>query len=461
MLREFEVSNYLSFGTKQRCSFRAPASFAAKKGFVASLSRDALAAYVTAVGPNASGKSNLLNALSFLLWFIHHSWNIGPDDGIPNLKTFLFDDVSNRKPTEFLLEVENILSGTRYRYELVIQNEEIIKEVLFQKNIKKQWRCIFGREKHINNEYTYELAKDIGITYDKNDFLPNASYVSILRRKNVSAIKDFLQLTTYACSIHRKFSSKEDNNSCKKNTTCEECITKKISESDELATFINEFFALIDAGIEIRPEEDTVTANKLVKLKKGHEENIKHYEKVMHANVTSNREISDELKELKIRLDNTAESLKKISEDATNLILYAQHKVGAKNYSINFSEESHGLQALIPMLIYSHRLFKEGGILIYDEIERSLHSLVLPVLISLFSDSRKNEKHAQLICTTHNVHFLKQLNKYQILLVEKNLERQTNIWRLADMQKLRAEDNYVTRYLAGAYGAIPKTQSGD
>jgi len=472
MIREFEVSNYLSFGKKQRCSFRAPAGFGSKKGFVASLSRDSLSAYMVAVGPNASGKSNLLNALFFLLWFIRNSWNIDPDVGIPNLKHFRFDEVSNRKPTEFLLEAEDIQSGTRYRYELVIKNEKVIKEILFQKNINKQWTCIFGRKIKNSNksniEYTYELSKNIGITYDKNDFLPNASYVSILRRKKVPAIENFLQMTSHTCSLHMKIHP-SDKRPCPKNITCEECLVREINESEELTAFINDFFTRIDSGIniQIKSEENSEYANepltkkKYEELKNIYEKYVNSYENMHDKTVRKSKEIPDGLKELKYILDELDTAINKTPETKTNIKLYAQHRVGPKNYLLDFSEESQGLQALIPILIEVHRLLKTGGVFIYDEIERSLHPLVLPVLVSLFSDSRKNKKHAQLLCTTHNVYFLKQLNKYHILLVEKNSEKQSNIWRLADMRGLRAEDNYVTRYLAGAYGAIPKTQSGD
>ncbi len=41
-------------------------------------------------------------------------------------------------------------------------------------------------------------------------------------------------------------------------------------------------------------------------------------------------------------------------------------------------------------------------------------------------------------------------------LVEKNENGETEAWRLDDMTGVRADDNYYTKYIAGAYGARPK-----
>ena len=47
------------------------------------------------------------------------------------------------------------------------------------------------------------------------------------------------------------------------------------------------------------------------------------------------------------------------------------------------------------------------------------------------------------------------LDKYQILLTEKNSSGESDIWRLDDVEGVRVEDNLFAKYNAGAYGAVP------
>lgn len=67
-----------------------------------------------------------------------------------------------------------------------------------------------------------------------------------------------------------------------------------------------------------------------------------------------------------------------------------------------------------------------------------------------------NKKGAQLILSSQNYSILSVLDKQQITLVEKNKKGQTEVWRLDDIEGIRADDNFYTKYLAGAYGAIPR-----
>jgi hypothetical protein len=51
---------------------------------------------------------------------------------------------------------------------------------------------------------------------------------------------------------------------------------------------------------------------------------------------------------------------------------------------------------------------------------------------------------------------LSKLDKYQIVLVEKDENGISDTWRLDEMPDSRSDDNYYAKYIAGAYGAVPK-----
>jgi hypothetical protein len=60
-----------------------------------------------------------------------------------------------------------------------------------------------------------------------------------------------------------------------------------------------------------------------------------------------------------------------------------------------------------------------------------------------------------LFSTNSNV-ILSKMDKYQIIMVEKNQNSASESWRLDELSGVRADDNYYTKYMAGAYGAVPK-----
>ena len=101
-------------------------------------------------------------------------------------------------------------------------------------------------------------------------------------------------------------------------------------------------------------------------------------------------------------------------------------------------------------------VLSQGGIAILDEFDVNLHPEMVMALFNLFVQPETNPKNAQLLFSTHSHLVLSALDKYQIVLVEKNEKGFSESWRLDEMANVRADENYYTKYLAGAYGAVPK-----
>ena len=96
-----------------------------------------------------------------------------------------------------------------------------------------------------------------------------------------------------------------------------------------------------------------------------------------------------------------------------------------------------------------------GGIAIIDELEIDLHPHTLPRIIELFGNPTTNPKNTQLIFTTHSLEILSHLEKEQVVLVEKNKDCQSEMYRLDELKGIRRDDNIYAKYMAGAYGAVP------
>ena len=150
------------------------------------------------------------------------------------------------------------------------------------------------------------------------------------------------------------------------------------------------------------------------------------------------------------------------SQNNIQFIIDAQHiekdESGiSKRYSLPLSEESMGTQLMFLMGPLLKETFDKGKVLVIDEIDKSLHPLIVEYLIKLFSKYSKNG--AQLIVTTHDTSqmSLKKMRRDQIYFTEKdNNNGVSDLYSLDDFElPVRKTENVEKGYLLGRYGAIP------
>jgi len=117
--------------------------------------------------------------------------------------------------------------------------------------------------------------------------------------------------------------------------------------------------------------------------------------------------------------------------------------------------ESHGTRSFIRVFPWLLASLQRGGIAIVDELDISIHPLVLPEIVRWYYDSKRNPFDAQLWATCHSASLLDDLVKEEIVLCEKNRRGRTEIYSLADIKDVRRSDNLYKKYLSGVYGAVP------
>ena len=150
------------------------------------------------------------------------------------------------------------------------------------------------------------------------------------------------------------------------------------------------------------------------------------------------------------------------NHDDNELHLYSRYKT-SKNSSVLIPAhlmESHGTIKMIDFVMLFQKSFEEGGTLIMDEFDNSLHPEIVKGIISLFSDKDLNKKGAQLIFTTHNPIFLnnKIFRRDQIIFIEKDPESyRSTLYTLADFgsEEVRNDENYLINYFKGKYSSMP------
>ncbi len=137
-----------------------------------------------------------------------------------------------------------------------------------------------------------------------------------------------------------------------------------------------------------------------------------------------------------------------------------QHQKDDPKSWLELENESVGTQSLVRIAPSLFRVLHEGGVLIIDELERSLHPCVCAAILELFLRRETNPHHAQLIATTHDTALLGnslgqvRLAREHIWFTEKDKSGATVLYPLTDY-KPRPTENLERGYLQGRYGAIP------
>ena len=125
-----------------------------------------------------------------------------------------------------------------------------------------------------------------------------------------------------------------------------------------------------------------------------------------------------------------------------------------QSVTFGFGLESDGTQRLVDYLPMIYDIIYNDNVIIIDEIERSIHPIIIKELISLLS--AKDDMKGQLIFSTHESCLLDQdiLRTDEIWFAQKNQEGSTQLYSLSDFN-VHSTANIENGYLNGRYGGIP------
>ena len=128
-----------------------------------------------------------------------------------------------------------------------------------------------------------------------------------------------------------------------------------------------------------------------------------------------------------------------------------------KRYSLSLAEESMGTNQIFKFAPILYYVLKEGKVLFIDEIDRSLHPLLVEKIINIFKNKDINVNNAQLIANTHDTNLLNLniLRRDDLWFTERNYETgKSEMYSLSDFSP-RKKENIEKSYLLGRFGAIP------
>jgi hypothetical protein len=146
--------------------------------------------------------------------------------------------------------------------------------------------------------------------------------------------------------------------------------------------------------------------------------------------------------------------------------LYPDQRIVAIRQGIPFdlaNDESAGTVKAVALAGPIVEALAHGGILVIDEFDARLHTLLAKQLVELFQDPTTNPHDAQLVFTSHDTNLLTRtlLRRDQLWFVEKSHKTHASDlyslaeFRLEDGSRVRNDARYEVDYLQGKYGAIP------
>lgn len=414
MLLEFSVGNYLSFKSKKTLSLLASGISDFKENNLIESERHTLVKGAVVYGANASGKSNLIRAMSTMKRLVLYSFNQTSAKSL-DIVPFLLSTETEGKPSEF--EIVCQIADSRYRYGIEVNNKTVIGEWLFEAK-KNAERPLFVREgENIEVMDNFKEGKNL-----EEKTRENALFLTVVDQFNgptaKSLMKWFSNFLTISGLSHEHL----------------EMTTFKMFDKKENPLI--DFYKKLDLGF------DDVTIEK------------KRWDP---------KELPEDMPEplLKWVLGDLEGSFK--FEIRTLHKKYNEKNEVDSMIQFDMREqESAGTNKIFNISGPVFTALKTGGVLVIDELDSSLHPLLTLAITRLFNSTEYNPNNAQLIFTTHDTNLFEygKFRRDQIYFVEKDQYGASDLYSLVEYKeengaKVRKDRSFESDYIAGRYGAIP------
>ncbi|MCL2482019.1 MAG: ATP-binding protein [Propionibacteriaceae bacterium] len=379
------------------------------------------------LGANASGKSTILDAMSYVIWLIRTSARSEATKGL-KMEPFLLDATSREEP--FSTEICFTLDQDEYRYAFSLKDGKVESESLILYSSQQQrrsTRTLFTRavspqgktEINVSNRLTGHKKAIIQSTRDNSLFLSKAA------QDNYEPLMD----------VYRWFveSSPDDDDMT-------EDSVRRFTMDPHFRTWVTGLLTQADIGVmDVKIKTPSKPPTDLVDtfLRLGHE---------------------DENEEARHTVE------RRLIQQNTRPALVHQHAHDSGvDGELSWSRESLGTQELWRIAGPVFNALDTGRAFRLDEFE-NLHPLLIRAIIEIFQSASTNPQNAQLIFTSHDVSLLGNygglgymLDRDQIWFTEKDNDGATELFPLSDYRPTKDED-IVKFYFQGRYGGIPVLQ---
>jgi len=413
MLLEFRVKNFRSFKDEQVFSLVASKDKTLQglntmPSGIKPASRLCLVRSAVIYGANAGGKSNFIKAIQFMKGVVIGSaFGMRPEQTF-NVQPFGLDSNSKNLPTEF--EITFILKSVRYQYGFTLTSQRVLSEYLLVYRTFKpqQW---------FHRHYNPDTEKDIyefgsGLKGSKSVWeeatRANSLFLSMAVQLNSEQLRPVFDWFVQNLVIFNDI------------TPLIPQYSVEMLQSPDGKQAICDLLQAADISIA---DIDVLTRRVPTQAV--------HFD--LAVGKTEVREEEQEVHELRLH---------HVTENGTAIF--------------GLNDESAGTRNLLFLTGPVLNILDQGKTLIVDELDNSMHPLLVRRLVEMFHDSVFNAKGAQLIFSTHDTSLLDNdlFRRDQIWFVEKSADQASSLYPLSDFSP-RKNEAIGRGYLIGRYGALP------
>jgi hypothetical protein len=412
MLVEFRVKNFRSLRDEQVLSLVASKDKTLHDTHILSTGLGAaphLLKSAVVYGANAGGKSNLIKALQYMRGVVLESATIIQPGQTFAVQPFRLDDRSASQPTEF--EVTFILGGVRYQYGFAMTPQRIVSEhLLVYKAFKPQrWFERYLDPESGNDVYEFGPGLKGAKSLWEGATRPNALFLSMAVQLNSDALRPVFDWVSMGLVIFNEQAQLSPRTSI------------QMLQQAEGRKQICEFLTAADISIA---DIDVVT-----------------------------RKVPGQA----VHFDLAAGKTEVRTEEVEEHQLRFSHVTEYGRAVFDLMDESNGTRNLLFLSGPVLDILRKGLTLVIDELDTSLHPLLVRELVRLFHRPEVNSGGAQLIFTTHDTSLLDAPDLFrrdQVWFVEKDQEQASTLVALSEFSP-RKNEALERGYLMGRYGGVP------
>ena len=427
MVHELRIKNFLSFKEETIISFEASKDNVMEDSLLVKMNDGTRLSRIAIIyGANASGKSNLLSAFEYLFWF----WQriTADQDSSTGIEPFALDIDTPNQPTVF--ELKLYVNNKKYVYQLSLTPKAILYEKLFVYN---------------SNQPSLLMQRELVGENTVLKFNTNLTKVSTI-------VKDEL---TVKCLNNMSFFA------ARKAVNC------SLGEIDDVMDWMfNHTLPVIDLGDNMF----TYAESKMI----DNADAKKHLLEFCH-NIGQNIEdmtVEKDYMPLTPEMIQFMQSSGRLSEENVNKLnkdprmqtgyktdfqVSVINKRGKELYTLPKSNQSDGTKRSLGVETAIYVAVQKNKMLPIDEIESSMHPLLLRFMIKNFL---KNLSRSQLLLTTHYDPLLSAADDYlrkdSFWIMDKQQDGNSVLYSLTSRNGVNKMRSLQRAYMNDKLGGLPK-----
>lgn len=368
-------------------------------------------------GANASGKTNFLRVLDDMRRLVITSFRSGNRSARIDRRPFRLDPECEEAPSAY--EIELVLGGIRYEYGFSVDSTRVIWEyarryphgkavTIFRREVGEP--VYVGEEHRTKGRAVNEILR------------PNALYLSAASAADHPGLAPLYQWFDKNLTLCEA-STRERRWAYTTHLMTHDSYREKI-----LAMLHAADLGITDARLREPDPEMLERVRRIVKI----------FQQEM---ATDGNELAE-------------------FDDNALLGIVLKHRGKRDGVELETSDESLGTLVWLGLIGPVLDALGKGTVLLADELESSLHPVLVAQLIRTFQSPHSNPNGAQLIFNSFEVGLLgnsvddRVLGRDQVWFTEKMYDGSTKLYPLKDFNPRKAEA-VSRRYLTGRYGATP------